>query len=107
MIDIFSFGMLCLWLLFETYFSRIMLPPQGLDLAADAFSSSTESAKDILSKIKAELQTCARQLLAAETAMDNDTRMALEEFFDSSLSKDPKKREMSLQNFMCKLGPQR
>jgi hypothetical protein len=99
--------MLCLWFLFETYFSGITPPPKGLDLAAFAVCSSAEPAKDVLTKFKAKLQTYAQQLLAAEISLDNDKRIALEEFFDSSLSKDPRKRDMSLQNLVSKLNPQK
>lgn len=99
--DIFSFGILCLWLLFETYFSGIKPIPQGLDLIAIEIPGLAE---DTFCKIKGKLQIYAQQLLAAETAVDNTQRIALKEFFDSSLNADPQKRDGSFQQLLRKLN---
>jgi serine/threonine protein kinase len=79
--DIFSFGMVCLWLLFEPYFSE---------------SAPTERSGYSLRRAKEEPRTCAHQLLASETALKESAKNALAEFFDSSLCHDPKEREMCL-----------
>jgi hypothetical protein len=100
--DTFSFGMLCLWLLFEIYLSGIR-PVPGLDLASIEISGPAE---DTLSKVKANLQVLAQQFLATEAELDDNQRRALKEFFHSSLSNDPQQREGSIQRLLIELNPE-
>jgi serine/threonine protein kinase len=99
--DRFSFGMLCLWLLFEPSLSGRTPLPQGLKVADTGF------AEDTLYRKKRQLQTYARLLLASETALEEDERMALGEFFGLSLSEVPEQREISLLELLRKLDPHR
>jgi hypothetical protein len=57
--------------------------------------------------IKAGLYRHAQQLLALKANLSHNKRVALEEFFDASLSTDPKKRDMSLETLLQKLDAQR
>lgn len=107
--DIFSFGLLCLWLLFEPYFSRVTSLSHVPDWETIDFPSSLEPRMNILVglKIENELPLRARELLAAESALDHNRRATLESFFTSSLSGDLAQRNIRLQDFLSKLGPER
>ncbi|CZR68796.1 uncharacterized protein PAC_18696 [Phialocephala subalpina] len=103
-VDLFSFGMLCLWVLFEPWLSGTIPLPSAL-AAANIECSSKASVT--LSKLKIELQKHAQQLLDAETAFGHDETRALKAFFDSSLSQEPEEREMSLSALLGMLDPER
>lgn len=102
--DLFSFGILCLWLLFEPCLLGTSPLPQGLKVVDIGFSGSAE---DTLRRMKGGLRVYAQQLLASEIALEHDKKMALGEFFESSLSQDPEEREWSLSRFLTRLDPQR
>ncbi|KAK3356289.1 serine/threonine protein kinase japonica group [Lasiosphaeria hispida] len=102
--DLFSFGMLCLWLLFEPSLSATTPPPQGVDVVD--VGSLTLAEKRLRTK-KGELQTYAQQLLASDTTLELDTKMALKEFFNSSLSQNANDRALSLSILLRRLDPQR
>ncbi|KAI1631178.1 TPR-like protein [Biscogniauxia mediterranea] len=91
--DIFSFGMLCFWLLFEPYLSGSIPLTQGLDAATTIFQGSVE---DTLIGIKGELTEYAQQFLSVEATLDCKQRRALQEFFNSSLSSEQQKRGQDL-----------
>jgi hypothetical protein len=101
--DIFSFGMLCLWVMFEKYLSRITLLPQEAHWAERYFEGEGERylSKRILEDMKQEdeLVMLARQLVMAERNLDDDTQQALERFFSASLSCNPNQREVNLKQF--------
>ncbi|KAI1123368.1 kinase-like domain-containing protein [Nemania abortiva] len=101
--DIFSFGMLCFWLLFEPSLSKGTAPPQGLHSAT---AERPSLAKDTLCEIKGKLQLHAQQFIKAEVALDGNRREALGEFFDATLNSDPQKRETNLENLLRKLDPE-
>jgi hypothetical protein len=101
--DIFSFGMLCFWLLFEPYLSKSAALPQGLNFAT---AEGPGLAKDTLCEIKEKLQLHSQQFIKAEIALDDNRRRALGEFFDSTLSSDLQKRETNLENLLGKLDPE-
>jgi serine/threonine protein kinase len=101
--DLFCFGMLCLWLLFENGFSGTTPLHRGPKVADIEFPRPTE---DNLRRKKGKLPTYARQCLVLEITMEHDKKTALEEFFDSSLNQDPQERELSLSRLLKKLDPQ-
>ncbi|KAK0712752.1 hypothetical protein B0T26DRAFT_780426 [Lasiosphaeria miniovina] len=84
--------------------SGINPPPQGIDVVD---VESPTQAEDRLRTKKEKLQAYAQQLLASDTTLEGDTKMALREFFDSSLSQDPDDRELSLSTLLRRLDPQR
>lgn len=95
--DIFCFGMLCFWLLFEPCFSETTPPPQSL-----------EATEDTLRRMKGKFPAYAQQLLTSETTLSDDSKQALKELFDSSLSQDPEQREIgSLNEFLRRLDSPR
>lgn len=98
--DIFSFGMLCFWLLFNPYFPGTALLPEGLEVTVTRFAET-------MSRNKRQLETYARQILEWETVLAQDTKVALGEFFSSSLSQDPDRRKPSLPELIKKLAPDR
>ncbi|XXH05373.1 Chitinase 2 [Hypoxylon texense] len=106
--DLFSFGMLCLWLLFEPYISgRVSSLPQSLRSANTALSRSGFDTLRTLKEAGA-LRTCAQQLLSLDAALDQGNKSALEEFFESSLNpEDPAEREIGLSGFMARFDAQR
>lgn len=96
--DLYCFGMLCLWLIFEPRLSG------AIPLAQDRKTKGEST----LREKKAELQAYARQLLRSETTLEEGKRTALGKFFDCSLHKDPERRETrSLQEFLREVDPQR
>lgn len=100
--DIFSFGMLCLWLLFETLFSGNTAVPNGINSATIRVLGSVE---ETLSEIKEYLQKHAQQLLETEGLLDINHRGVLGEFFSSSLSMTPQKRDGSIPQLLKRLNP--
>ncbi|KAL2016024.1 hypothetical protein VTK56DRAFT_4354 [Thermocarpiscus australiensis] len=99
--DLFSLGMLFLWLLFEPRLSGTAPLPEGSEVA------DTGLARDTLYRKKRQLQTYTRLLLVSETAFEEDESIALGEFFSLSLSKVPEQRKMSLLELLRKLDPHR
>jgi hypothetical protein len=95
--DIFSFGILCLWLLFETHFSGARPVSQGLGLLA---IEAPGLAEYNLSRMKKSVRIYAQQLLTAETTPNDNQRTAPRDFSDASLSAGPYERDESIQEFL-------
>lgn len=50
---------------------------------------------------------CAQHLLESETALRDDMKVSISEFFNSTLRQDPEEQEIrSIQQFLSKLDPQ-
>lgn len=94
--DLFCFGVLCVWLLFEP-----------LLCGTAALSGGVEGSTNTLRWMKGQLLIYAQQLLSSETALGTDMKTATSEFFYSSLSQDPESRDIHcIQRFLSKLDPQ-
>lgn len=97
--DIFSFGMLCLWVLFEKYLSGITPLPQDVSWAERYFQGKekTHLSKNTLEDLKRgdELTMFAQQLVLAERNIDNDKKQTLERLFRTSLGCNPDERNAS------------
>lgn len=105
--DLFSFGMLCFWLLFEPSLSGTAPLPQDFQVAD---VDGSRLAEDRLRRAKVELRAYAQKLLTSVTTLENleqDKKIVLGEFFDSRLSQNPEEREMSLLTLLEKLDSQR
>lgn len=89
--DLYSFGMLCLWLLFGPLIPGTKLELQG----------------EVLQEKKNKLPQYAQELLNSDRALGDEKKAALEEFFNSSLSHVPEQRKDSLQKFLDTFDPQR
>ena len=100
--DIYSFGLLCLWLLFPADdLHSPGLPNINLDLA---FSSTSED--NVMMRKFQDLKTSGKllesvlELLWRKDGIPEDTRSVLEQLFRLSLPKDPAKRATKMDTFM-------
>jgi serine/threonine protein kinase len=108
--DVFSFGMLCLYILFEKYLSGSTPLPEEALWAREWFQiegktrPSTRVLHDL--KEKEQLISLARQLLMADKVLDEEKQM-FEEFFRVSLVRDPDLREQNIKRSFGRLIPNR
>jgi serine/threonine protein kinase len=100
--DIYSFGLLCLWLLFPADdLHSPGLPNINLDLA---FSTASEN--NVMMRIFQELKASGKllesvlELLWRKAEIPEDTRSVLEQLFRLSLPKDPVKRATQMDIFI-------
>ena len=99
--DLFSAGLLFLWLLFEKPLSHRLSPTkvEYSKSCQDSSQSDQESSREILSatllKYKSDktLPALARQLLEAEEKLQDNEKSNLEDFFTSVLSDNPYERD--------------
>jgi hypothetical protein len=94
--DIFSFSMLCVWFLFETYLSHSSsIPEETLSWAANCFSET--DTRNILRNLKGygKLFGFAEQMLNAESRMVADMKVEWKAFLRLGLSQNPDDRDMS------------
>ena len=109
--DVFSFGMLCLWVLFEKYLSRTTPFPQVASWANELLTQTSNSypSEFILDNLKHQdkLGLLAHKLLDAEVTINTERKNALSQFLTSALSYDSNKREASLQKLVDVLMPHR
>jgi hypothetical protein len=109
--DVFSFGMLCLWVLFEKYFSGTTPFPQKAHWVERYYRDKRQRhlSKGILEDLKQgdELAMLALQLVMAEKDLDKDKKQALERFFSVSLACNPNERDSSLEQSFSRLIPNR
>ena len=105
--DVFSYGMLCLWVMFEKYLSGIIPLPQEAYWAERYFQGKEERhlSKRILEDLKQEdkLVVLAQQLVMVEKDLDDDKKQTLEQFFSVSLTCNPDIREASLMQLFSRL----
>ena len=97
--DIFSLGMLCLWVLFEESLSGETIPLAGTGFAErnEHFCSDDEQSIAILEAFKREKQLplLVRQLIEAGGNLSDDEKYAIKDFFGSVLDDDPKRRDLN------------
>lgn len=103
--DVFSFGMLCLWVMFEQHLSGIAPLPQDMRWAGQYFLGKEDKhlSKRVLEGLKLEdkLGLFAQQLVMAEKDLDSDKRDALVHLFSTSLTSEPDRRARSLEHLLC------
>ena len=102
-LDIFSLGMLCLWILFNQSITETTLLPrsQGLrhgcqgkeETAQVSYASSMTALQDLMNEGK--LLPFAQHLSETENTLDANKRLALGEFFGSAFANDPSQRSMA------------
>jgi serine/threonine protein kinase len=101
--DLFSLGMLFLWLLFEP-----CSPRRAMSSSPEVTDISPSRMEDNLGRRKRKLRAYAQELLAMTTTLEGKKKEAFRKFFDSSLNETPEQRHMeSLQELLRKLDPQR
>lgn len=101
--DVFSFGMLCLWLLFEKYFSGVKQLPEDASWVQCGLGMP-----EILEELKRtkSLTQFANQLLMAEEEFVAEQKQHLEWFFNGSLC-DPASRDIDVVQSFHRLSPHR
>ncbi|XWX01596.1 hypothetical protein V2A60_009624 [Cordyceps javanica] len=94
--DLYCFGVLCFWLLFEPLLCR-----------TTASSQTEKGSTYALRSMRRDLLRHAQDLLKSETAFKVNMRTGISEFFTSSLSQDPEKRAIDcIQRFLSILDPE-
>jgi hypothetical protein len=98
--DLFSFGTLCLWVIFEKYLSAIMALPPEAHWAEQHLQNKDEEhlSKKFLSELKREnkLALLTEQLVFLESGFPDKTKDALQQFFRISLRSNPEDRAADL-----------
>jgi serine/threonine protein kinase len=98
--EVFSFGMLCLWFMFEKYLSGVLPLPGAAQSARSSYIYKGEDRSlQFLADLKKEdsLTQLASQLVMVETDLDVESRQMLEHFFRGCLPCDPKSRDVDIQ----------
>jgi hypothetical protein len=107
--DVFSFGMLCLWVMFEQYLSGVTPLPKEAHWAKKYFHGKGERdlSIEILKDLKQEdkLVMFTGHLLMAEKDLDDDKKHALERLLSASLIRDPNRRVAELKQPLSRLVP--
>ncbi|KAI1497170.1 hypothetical protein F5X99DRAFT_30200 [Biscogniauxia marginata] len=88
--DLFSFGMLCLWFVFEPHFSGIFQLPEML-LPVPELCGDEDRAVKILAKLKdhGTIQQFAQQLVVEADDLDAGNKVALHRLFSGCIACDP------------------
>lgn len=109
--ETFSVGMLCLWIMFEKYLSAIAILPQEVFWAERYFQNKggMDQSRRVLEKLKEEdkLALLARQLLPTVQDLSDSKKQALQEFFGASLRCRPDERAADLKQAFGLLAPDR
>ena len=96
--DVYSFGMLCLWVLFGDYLSDV--PQTTADGAAGviSFDAPFLSGPTLLERLKGEdrLEYVCNHLIDSIPGLDAEYRVRLKEIFNLTLPLDPGKRTCDL-----------
>ena len=101
-LDVFSFGMLCLWTLFEKELSELLPTfrvPQSQrsdESTCSVFGQSIATLEAF--KVNGDLLLLAQRLLKAVKTLSDDESGALRVFFTSVLDDDQDRRDMSAGN---------
>lgn len=111
--DVFSFGMLCLWLLFESEFCGMTHTAPATPKSKETLPNirrlfETEGRKiDFIQELKADdkLLKIASQLITSSAEASASQKIALERFFSLTLASDPLKRASDLSGLLCLLSP--
>lgn len=98
--DVFSFGMLCLWVIFENYLSGTVPFPEEARWAEQYFENAENESrsKSLLDELKRsdKLSSLSRQLITAAPDLEENQKITLLQFFDACLVHNPELREANL-----------
>lgn len=98
--DYYSFGLLCLWLLFS---KEKLITPEFQTINVDlAFAGRDEEAERILEMLKknGHLPTCVESLVSQEPSLSQDARCFLKAFLSTALHRDPARRVLDIDSFI-------
>ncbi|KAJ8105871.1 hypothetical protein ONZ43_g7252 [Nemania bipapillata] len=94
--DVYSFGMLCLWFLFDKFFSSLLTQPDECQAWKPYLLvvNGATSVLEILGTLKTHrlLPQLAKELVAEEANISDESKMLLQQFFSGSLADDPTSR---------------
>ncbi|KAJ0108132.1 hypothetical protein J7T55_007251 [Diaporthe amygdali] len=107
--DLFSFGMLCLWVLFPAQLSQWTIPGDSSIDLEPLIEMTPDLARSALARLKAnhQLQNFAQHTLESVEEVNHEDLGALNTFLSSCLSTDPSKRLVSIRETWRQLGPER
>lgn len=106
--DVFSFGLLCLWFLFERQLSGVRpLPDEARSKGLSLDYEGSERALKLLEGRKKthSLVQLANDLLFAESELDFDTKQRLSMLFSGCLVSNPAVRDINMQRALGHLIP--
>lgn len=111
LLDIFSFGMLCMWIMFEDKLhAGIVIPPESPDI--ECASSTVGDYSKVFSdqnftdelKHKGELLTLARRLTGTVKTSTNAQKQSILRFFNLTLAYEPRDRVLNLEELQSLLS---
>ncbi|KAI1428103.1 kinase-like domain-containing protein [Xylaria sp. FL1777] len=100
--DVFSFGILCLWFMFEKQLSGILPLPQTFQLDKESQDKEEHQSLRMLWNMKREgcLTRYATQLVFSEADLSSKSKQALQSFFTGSLEYNPQSRECDIKDVL-------
>lgn len=98
--DLFSFALLCTWVLFEPRLSSEYDVFAASETPIQNIFPCEDRAKEIISQNKPRIQAAALELLSLHRGLDEAINTSLEQFLASCLSTDPHERQASLAGFL-------
>ncbi|RYP90028.1 hypothetical protein DL770_003873 [Monosporascus sp. CRB-9-2] len=98
--DVYSYGVLCLWFLFERFFSGLLTDPDKFQQRT-TYSRALEGANsplEILASLKSHqlLSRLAYELVAEEPSIQAQSKEMLQQFFSGSLAYDSTSRHPNM-----------
>ncbi|KAL4966990.1 uncharacterized protein BDV14DRAFT_198454 [Aspergillus stella-maris] len=96
--DVFSYGLLCLWFIFEKHFSSTFSIAEAGIPNSNSSTSSLRFLDDL--KRKDELVLYATQLVMTDETLDVTAKQMLQSFFSGSLACDPATRASDLRTLL-------
>jgi len=105
--DVYSFGMLCVWLLFED--SLLDIPHTSVDGALELISFNVPLGPlTLLERLKGDdkVTHIVNQLIELMSDLNTERRIRLKEFFSLTLQLDPQKRTSDVGKLVCLLSNQ-
>lgn len=106
--DVFSFGVLCFWILFEKYLSGITLLPREAQWAKRYFQGKEKRhlSKWTLADLKQadKLVVLAQQFAQTERDIEIERKQALEWLLSTSLACNPDERAKDLRELLTHCG---
>lgn len=107
--DIFSYGMLCLWFIFEKSLSDVessLTPAEntaGVRAMPDISDISVHKLSD-MRRNNSSLIELSAHIISADRNLDAETKIRLRDFSHATLSYDPRERQPSLPRLLNFLG---
>jgi serine/threonine protein kinase len=99
--DIYSFGLLCLWLFFrDETLVELDLPSITVDMVFSCKDTEIVTKVQALKRSDDSLLTCAQRLVEQNASFGDDIRSRLRQAFTLALAADPNKRPSNMDQFI-------